>query len=147
MALFFSDKKSPANRIKKGDFDDREELQGLFKQLYEEGNVKINDIGWMLTDHRRDVRAMGSKFILSARLQGTFQFVFRQAVQEKGAPQRVLLAMLPKIGDKAGLPLLVQQLEGKHRATAALAINSFLFIGDTPCGLRHLFTVARRCNP
>jgi twitching motility protein PilT len=125
MALFFGDKKAPASRIKRGDFTNREELQELFAELYKDEGLKIGDVAWALTDHRRDVRAMATKLIVAKRLPGTFPTVLKEAFSQSGAPQRMLLALLPKVGDAEGVKLLGKYLEGKHRAVAASALLQY----------------------
>ena len=50
MALLFTDKKSPVNRIKRGDYTSRAEMQELFKELHKDPNLKIGDIFIQYTD-------------------------------------------------------------------------------------------------
>ncbi len=125
MALFFTDKKSPVNRIKRGDYTSRAEMQELFKELHKDPNLKIGDIGWALVDERRDVRSTAGQLVCAKTMPGTAAFVFKEAVQLTGAPQRVLLALFPKMADPKVMDVLQKHLDGKHSEIAAQAILQF----------------------
>lgn len=125
MALFFSDKKSPIARVKKGDFASHAELQELFKALHGDQNLKINDFAWALTDERRMVRTLASQLVISRYFQGATAHIFKNAVPLTGAPRRMLFSLLPKLTDPQGLDVLTKHLGGKHEEAAVQAILEF----------------------
>jgi len=125
MPLFFTDKKSPLHRIKKGDYTSRAELQELFKELHKDPGLKISDIGWALTDERRDVRTTAGQLVCAKPMAGTAVYVFKEAIQLNGAPQRALFSLFPKMADTKVLDVLTKQLDGKHAEAAAQAILQF----------------------
>jgi twitching motility protein PilT len=154
MALLFGDKKTPLQRLKRGDFKTQDELRELMASVAADEDLRIQDFVWALTDPRRDLRSMAHELIISRGLPGTYQSVLREACAQPAGPQRrLLVALLPRIQDPQGFDLLTQLMEkGKGEAPEVAAevmlsypldqihgyVARFLRLGDEEMRLRAL---------
>lgn len=154
MALLFGDKKTPLQRLKRGDFRTQDELRDLIATVAEDEDLRIQDLTWALTDPRRDLRALAHELVVSRNLPGTFQAVLREAcTQEAGPQRRLLVTLLPRIQDPQALDLLTQLMDkGKGEAPMVASevmlsypleqihgyVARFLRLGDEEMRLRAL---------
>lgn len=154
MALLFGDKKTPLQRLKRGDFKTQDELRELMSAVAEDPGLRIQDFLWALTDPRRDLRSLAHQLIIARNLPGTFQAILREATTQPDGPERrLLVGLLPRVRDPQALDVLTHAMEktkGELRLVASEVMLSypldqihayvarFLRLGDEELRLRAL---------